>query len=259
MGWKQQMLGVAAIASLAMTGGTAQAQSSTPAPGGQHGQTAAGGHGQDAQGHESRAANTGADKFYKKAAMGNMAEVQLAKLGAQKAQNPQVKQFAQQMADAHQRALDELKQVAAGNVDWPSTVDEKHRKAHDKLSGLSGEEFDREFMSAMVNAHEDMEDLLENYVGENRMGSADQRPGASGTSGMGGTATGTTTGQTAGSTSGSGTGSTSTGAGQSAAGTSGSADSTRLSGAAHDWASKSLREVRSHLEQAKELKDQIGK
>lgn len=227
MGWKQQMLGVAAVASLAMMGGTARAQSSTPPAGGQHGQTATGAHGQDARGHEPGAASTGVDKFYKKAAMSNMAEVQLAKLGAQKAQNPQVKQFAQQMADAHQRSLDELKEVAAGNVNWPSALDEKHRKAHDKLSGLSGEEFDREFMSAMVGAHEEMEDLLENYAGENRMGSAGQRPGTSGTSG--------------------------------AAGTSGSADSPRLSGAVHDWASKSLREVRSHLEQARELKDQVGK
>lgn len=250
MGWKQQLTGIAAAASLVMMGASATAQSTASgSQGAQQGQTAT--SGQEHAGMHASAATGDVDKFYKKAAMGNMAEIQLAKLGAQKAENPQVKQFAQQMVDAHQRSLDQLKEVASGNVEWPSTLDEKHQKAQNKLSGLSGAEFDREFMAATVNAHEDLEDLLENYAGENRMGSADARPGASGTSGTSGTTTGTTTGQTT-------TGGTSTGAGQSAAGTSGSA-STRLSGAAQEWASKALREVRSHLEQAKELKEQVEK
>lgn len=268
MGWKHQVTGVAVAASLVMMGGTAAAQSATSgSQGSQHGgQSATGGHGQESQ--ASSPASEAVNKFYKKAAMGNVAEIQLGKLGAEKAQNPQVKQFAQMMVDAHQRALDELKQVAAGNVEWPSALDEKHQKLHNKLSALSGEEFDREFMDAMVDAHESMEDLLEDHVEGRQAGNVDP---TTTTGGMGGTTTGTTTGQTtaggssSGSAAGSGAGSgTGSGAGQGAAGTAGSSRpgdpaSPRLSGAAYDWASKALQEVRSHLEQAKDLKDQVDK
>jgi len=108
-------LGVVVAASLTMVGATAAAQSTAPTPG--SGQSATGAHGQDTRSPASRQDDS--SKFYKKAAMGNMAEIELGKLGARKAQDPQVKQFAQQMVDAHQRALDNLKEVAAGNVSGP--------------------------------------------------------------------------------------------------------------------------------------------
>ncbi len=230
MGWKQQLTGVAVAASLAMMGGTAAAQSqASGAQGsGQYGQSATGAHGQDAPGQAShQASKNDVDKFYKKAAMGNVAGIELARLGAQKAENPQVKQFAEQMVDAHQRSLDQLKETASGNVEWPTTPGEKHQKLQDKLSGLSGEEFDREFMDAIVDAHESMEDLLENYVGEDRASAPD--PGATATGTSGTTRPGSAT------------------------------VAPRLSGAASDWASRTLQEVRSHLEQAKDLKDQVKK
>ncbi len=229
MGWKQQALGMAVAASLAVVAGSAaQGMSGSQVSG----QSATGAQGQDPQGQASHDTS----KFYKKAAMANLAEIELAQLGVRKAQDPQVKQFAQQMVDTHQRALDNLKEIAAGNVEWPTTLDEKHQRKHDELAGLSGAEFDRQFIEAMINAHEGIEDHLENYVGENRQG-ADS---PTGTAGTGGTTAGT----------------------QSAAGTSGverpgGTGEPRLSGAAYDWAAMSLREVRSHLEQAKAIKERL--
>lgn len=245
MSWRQRALGVVVAASLTMVSATAAAQSTAPTPG--SGQSATGAHGQDTRSPASRQDDS--SKFYKKAAMGNMAEIELGKLGARKAQDPQVKQFAQQMVDAHQRALDNLKEVAAGNVEWPATLDEKHRKKLDQLAELSAEEFDREFMEVMIAAHESIEDHLEDYTGENRRGAGDATAGTSGTGGA------------TGSGSSAGAGSSTGGAGEAAAGTSGveRTGEPRLSGAAYDWASNSLREVRSHLEQAKEIKERLEK
>jgi len=49
-------------------------------------------------------------KFLKKAAIANLAEIELGKLAQQKAQNAEVKQFAQMLVEGHTKALDDLKQ-----------------------------------------------------------------------------------------------------------------------------------------------------
>src|SRR5689334_21147989 len=79
-------------------------------------------------------------KFMEKAAQGGMAEVELGQIAAQKAQDPQVKQFAQRMVDDHSKANDKLKQVAASkNMQLPSDVPSSERREADKLNKLSGD------------------------------------------------------------------------------------------------------------------------
>ena len=93
-------------------------------------------------------------QFVTKAAQGGMAEVELGQLAAQKAQNPQVKQFGQKMVDDHTKANDQLKQVASQEgVTLPTGLDAKDQALKDRLSKLSGDQFDRVYMQHMVQDH----------------------------------------------------------------------------------------------------------
>ncbi len=97
---------------------------------------------------------TGDTGFMTKAALGGMAEVELGKLAATKAQSAEVKQFAQKMVTDHTKANDELKALAGEkNFSMPVRLDTKHQAVLDKLSGLSGAEFDKAYVEAMVADH----------------------------------------------------------------------------------------------------------
>ena len=99
---------------------------------------------------------TGGDlAFMNDAAPGGMAEVELGKLAAAKSQNDEVKSFAQQMVADHSKAGEELKQLAAQKkVTLPTDVLPTHKEIMAKLSKLDGAEFDKEYVKAMVAAHE---------------------------------------------------------------------------------------------------------
>jgi putative membrane protein len=98
--------------------------------------------------------------FAMKAADGGMAEVELGRLAAQKASNDRVKQFGQKMVDDHSKANNDLK-AAAGQegIELPADTSAKDKKLMQKLSGLSGAEFDKAYMDAMVKDH--VEDVHE--------------------------------------------------------------------------------------------------
>jgi len=83
-----------------------------------------------------------------------MAEVELGKLAAQKAASDAVKQFGQKMVDDHTKANDQLKQVAGKeNITIPDSLDSKHQSRIDKLSKLSGPDFDRAYIKDQVKDH----------------------------------------------------------------------------------------------------------
>ncbi len=93
-------------------------------------------------------------EFVKKAAMGSMLEVQLGKIAQEKAASQDVKDFGQRMVNDHSQANDKLKEIAKEiHVSLPKELDKKHQRTIDKLSQLSGEEFDREYMNNMVKDH----------------------------------------------------------------------------------------------------------
>ncbi len=92
--------------------------------------------------------------FVAKAANGGMAEVKLGKLATEKAANPDVKSFGQQMVDDHSKAGDELKQLATSKgMTLPADIDAKEQATYDRLSKLSGAAFDRAYMREMVSDH----------------------------------------------------------------------------------------------------------
>ena len=99
---------------------------------------------------------TGGDlAFMNDAAPGGMAEVELGKMAVSKAQNAEVKAFAQKMIDDHSKAGDELKQLATQKkVMLPTDVLPAHKQLMDKLSKSSGADFDKEYVAAMLEAHE---------------------------------------------------------------------------------------------------------
>jgi putative membrane protein len=99
--------------------------------------------------------------FAVEAAQGGMAEVKLGQLAAEKASNPDVKAFGQQMVDDHTKANDQLKSVAQSEgITLPTDVNGKQQAMYNKLSKLSGAEFDRQYVRGMVMDHqEDVKDF----------------------------------------------------------------------------------------------------
>ncbi len=93
--------------------------------------------------------------FMTEAAKGGMAEVELSRVATTKGKNAEVKKFAQKMIEDHTNANAELKQLAGKkNVTLPTELDAEHKTIKDKLSGLSGAEFDKAYVNAMVSDHE---------------------------------------------------------------------------------------------------------
>ena len=84
-----------------------------------------------------------------------MAEIQLASLALTRAQNPEVRNFAQQMIVDHSKASDELKPIAAKkSLTLPLELNNAHRLLSAQLAKMSGAEFEREYVKAMVEDHE---------------------------------------------------------------------------------------------------------
>lgn len=98
--------------------------------------------------------------FVTKASQGGAAEVRLGQLAQEKASNQKVKDFGKQMAADHAKAGDELEKIAQQkNMRAPSEMTAQDDALLKRLQGLSGPEFDKTYMSAMVKDHE--EDIAE--------------------------------------------------------------------------------------------------
>jgi putative membrane protein len=131
--------------------------------------------------------------FVKDIFIANMAEVELGRLVAERSQNAEIKKFGQLMIDDHTSAEEKIKTVATEhNISLPTGLDDKHDDLRDKLSKLHGAEFDREYISATVDGHQDVLKKLESRVDQDKLATwkaeridrvagqkAEQRPDAS--------------------------------------------------------------------------------
>ncbi len=92
----------------------------------------------------------------------NMAEIEAAQMALDKSQDQQVKTFAQKMIDDHTKASDQLRDIAdAKNVKLPTELDAKHKKEVQNLSKLSGDKFDKKYLSqGGVSDHRQVQQLL---------------------------------------------------------------------------------------------------
>jgi putative membrane protein len=102
------------------------------------------------------------DDFVRDLAIMNMAEIELSRIALDKAASPAIKAFAQKMIDEHGVAGNKLKSVVSGQpIEWPAEIDDKHRKTVDELSKNQGAHFDREYVKAMIDGHQDFTAKLE--------------------------------------------------------------------------------------------------
>lgn len=107
------------------------------------------------------AVNTDDSKFATDAANANLAEVALGKLAGTKSANAQVKNFAEMMVKDHTKANDDLMGIAKEkNITLPAAPDADHQKKLDDLSKLSGKDFDKAYIDAMVDGHKKVLDMM---------------------------------------------------------------------------------------------------
>jgi putative membrane protein len=101
-------------------------------------------------------------EFVRKALEGGAAEVQLGQLAEQKSQSPDVKQFGQKMVQDHTQLGDQVMKPVAKQlgVKEPKELSKRDKQLVASLEGLSGPQFDQEYIKAMVKDHkQDLKDF----------------------------------------------------------------------------------------------------
>jgi putative membrane protein len=93
-------------------------------------------------------------QFLSMAAQSDVNEIKLSQLAETKASAPQVKAFSKKMVSDHTMLETKMKPFA---TEWgltpPAGLDSDHQAIYDKLNGLSGTDFDKQYMAAMAEDH----------------------------------------------------------------------------------------------------------
>ena len=93
-------------------------------------------------------------EFANKAATGNLAEIELGRVAAQRAARPSVRSFGERMVTDHGRSNAELTSLARSKgIEVPTALEPSQQAVRDRLSALSGNDFDRAYMSEMARDH----------------------------------------------------------------------------------------------------------
>lgn len=108
-----------------------------------------------------RAATDDDKKFLATASQSDVNEIKLSQLAEEKATNPAVKAFAKKMVAEHTKMSNSMKPFAE---EWgltaPTDMDDDHKQEYSKLNGLSGADFDKEYIDQMVTDHTKALDLF---------------------------------------------------------------------------------------------------
>ena len=98
--------------------------------------------------------SSSAHHFLSEAAQGSLAEVNLGQMAADKSENEAVKEFGRRMVRDHGKANEEVKDLATtARVPLPTEMSAEAKALQQRLSNLSGAEFDRAYMEEMVKDH----------------------------------------------------------------------------------------------------------
>ena len=98
-----------------------------------------------------------------------LTEIRLGQLAAERAERADVKAFGQMMMKDHSQANTELAAVAAAmKIVPPTEIDKKHTELVERLSKLTGAEFDRAYIMAMVEGHQAVATQLREWTTASR-------------------------------------------------------------------------------------------
>ena len=105
--------------------------------------------------------------FVREAAMSDMFEIQSSQLAEQKSDDAQTKSFAQRMIQDHTKTTNDIKSMASSGklpgVNLPTDMSSSQKSMLDKLKGLNGKDFTKQYHSDQVSAHKDAVSLFERY------------------------------------------------------------------------------------------------
>jgi putative membrane protein len=100
-------------------------------------------------------------QFIREVTSDNVLEANLGQLAERKAENSEVRQFAQRMVADHNKLQSDWAAMASSNgVPYNTGFGKHHRKKLDQLQNLSGKEFDRAYMTLMIQNHKDYVDYF---------------------------------------------------------------------------------------------------
>jgi putative membrane protein len=101
-------------------------------------------------------------KFIHEVAADNMLELQMAQLAGRKAESSSVKRFAEQVASDHERMQSDWVGMASRNgYNFQPGMGKNHQAKLNKLQNLSGQAFDRAYITTVVQDHKNYIDYFE--------------------------------------------------------------------------------------------------
>ena len=95
-------------------------------------------------------------QFIHEASADNTLEIRLGRMAERRATRPDVKQFGQRMVTDHTKLEDQLQHLAStGGMKLERDFGPKHEQKLDSLQNVSAKQFDRAYMTSMVQNHTD--------------------------------------------------------------------------------------------------------
>jgi putative membrane protein len=105
--------------------------------------------------------------FVKEAAQSDMFEIQSSQLAEQKSDDAATKSFAQKMVTDHTKTTNDIKSMVSGGklkgVELPTDMASSQKSMLDKLKGLNGKDFTKQYHSDQVSGHKDAVSLFDRY------------------------------------------------------------------------------------------------
>ncbi len=92
--------------------------------------------------------------FLVQAAIGGFTEIQLGRLAVERTRSETVREYARRIVEVYTRASGELAELARmRGVSLPDEPDRSHSQLVGKIVGFSGQDFDREYLTAAMTDH----------------------------------------------------------------------------------------------------------
>ncbi|MDO8411459.1 MAG: DUF4142 domain-containing protein [Phenylobacterium sp.] len=113
-----------------------------------------------------------APDFVRLAAQNDMLEIQSSQMAVERAQNAEVKAFAQMMVDAHTKTTRDLKTAveATGQpLTPPTTADQEVTDELNDLRETAAADFDKAYIDLQVETHQKALNLMQRYAGDGDM------------------------------------------------------------------------------------------